>query len=1048
MADSITSSFRRNAAAAGARISSAAGYLNQKFKNANRLADTYADPTTNYSLSKRIAGGLWAEARGTFLQNTGIFGTYAQNRLEGARVPLASMLSRHAIMSATSQMGIVGSAVTAALTSIPDIEERKAKVTTGNVTQENLVNAIKGIDEKFVDEINTLRKQTRNMRDGVVKKFKPVIERIDKVETKFEGFEIFRRTMNRRIQVVEDNARVIGNKKFGGGDGGANDNDDDPGGGGGGSGPNRGGGGAAPKPANDNSGGWVSNLIGNTMGGVAGGVAAGYLSKGWMGRAAGMVGRGVVRGAAAIGGAALAPEIGTAATVLGGGYMAYQFLKDYIGPAQAQQQTKRPIQPDQPLIPYAGRGGSAQPPPDPVPQMASPKTTPSKANSQTIKVPEISVIDFLLNAKQDVKISALTGEINLKAKTIRLSAQKLIFDVNAFESAKKLLKSEDGEVKLQKASYGGAEAEESAMPSATAGRPEPTAEQEGWVGGSGGTRGDTSYGKQGYSGSPSGTVGSSPSISNKSQRAKPWFGVEPNSSSSTNVGASSRGSYQGGPAVEAPTENNSANPVSKPGAAQKSAGDMSGVFGRDRWADELQNPNVKDKMLALALSEVGDKSPEAQRALMETIFNRADAQKKKSLNSTMGADYYEPMQNGSYHRNLARIKANPELRARLEERFNEVMAGSNDSNFSTHNGSAGVAASAKRTQSIGNEIAGETFSRKDNPDYANLHGAGTVKNESEWFNNMSQRMTEAENKGPSGFGFYPKTKKMLSGLLGGQQASDRYQGLKGVSLYSGDYDTKDAKANFMKPDEFGPPGSNLTDIETAGGHKFRIHEASSEAFKGFVEELEKQGMPLGTIGGYSPRPGGIGGSGRMSQHSMGNAMDIGSQTARDVINPKTRDWIEKNPDKWRSALNRYGMVDGGNFSNPDLGHVEWSGNKPWVAEQEEKQKQMMAKAKRDSDVAASLKASPEGQATQAPVIEEKMKAAEAPPAIPAPDLPPVPPPSPSTPATPEQQQRNQTKASDDSEKITAPIHDPEEKPPAPGSDGYGRKYNKDLPIST
>jgi hypothetical protein len=144
------------------------------------------------------------------------------------------------------------------------------------------------------------------------------------------------------------------------------------------------------------------------------------------------------------------------------------------------------------------------------------------------------------------------------------------------------------------------------------------------------------------------------------------------------------------------------------------------------------------------------------------------------------------------------------------------------------------------------------------------------------------------------------------------------------------YNSLTAKANYMQPSQYGAPGTNIVSVKTAGGHKFRINAASKEAFQRTIEDLERAGMPLGQIGGYNPRPGGIGGRGKMSQHAMGNAMDIGSQTGRDIINKSSREWIEKNPKLWREILDRNGMISGGDWRNPDLGHLEWSGRKPWL----------------------------------------------------------------------------------------------------------------------
>jgi hypothetical protein len=141
----------------------------------------------------------------------------------------------------------------------------------------------------------------------------------------------------------------------------------------------------------------------------------------------------------------------------------------------------------------------------------------------------------------------------------------------------------------------------------------------------------------------------------------------------------------------------------------------------------------------------------------------------------------------------------------------------------------------------------------------------------------------------------------------------------------------------MQPgDKYGAPGQKIVEIKTEGGHTFKIHEAAADSFKRTIEDLEKAGAPLGNIGGYSPRPGGIGGGGRMSQHSMGNAMDIFSQSRRDVISPAGRQWIESHPNEFRQILDKNGMLSGGDWKNPDLGHIEWAGRKPWLENQEDK----------------------------------------------------------------------------------------------------------------
>ena len=128
-------------------------------------------------------------------------------------------------------------------------------------------------------------------------------------------------------------------------------------------------------------------------------------------------------------------------------------------------------------------------------------------------------------------------------------------------------------------------------------------------------------------------------------------------------------------------------------------------------------------------------------------------------------------------------------------------------------------------------------------------------------------------------------------------------------------------ANYMG----GPlPGrSAMTSFKLPQGQRVTVNREAADAFKGFLTDIENAGAPLGSIGGYNERR--IAGSGRWSQHSYGNAVDIGSQTGRDIVSPKFRAWIARNRETWDAALRRWNMIDGGKWRRPDLGHVEWAG---------------------------------------------------------------------------------------------------------------------------
>lgn len=123
-----------------------------------------------------------------------------------------------------------------------------------------------------------------------------------------------------------------------------------------------------------------------------------------------------------------------------------------------------------------------------------------------------------------------------------------------------------------------------------------------------------------------------------------------------------------------------------------------------------------------------------------------------------------------------------------------------------------------------------------------------------------------------------------------------------------------------------PGPSDLESLQTKHGRKVTVNKDAAAAFKGFLGDLEKEGAPLGNIGSHSVRR--IAGSGRMSQHAYGNAIDVGSQSGRDIVSPAFRDWVIKNRDKLDAAVKKWGMVDGSRFRNPDLGHFEYGGKTP------------------------------------------------------------------------------------------------------------------------
>lgn len=123
----------------------------------------------------------------------------------------------------------------------------------------------------------------------------------------------------------------------------------------------------------------------------------------------------------------------------------------------------------------------------------------------------------------------------------------------------------------------------------------------------------------------------------------------------------------------------------------------------------------------------------------------------------------------------------------------------------------------------------------------------------------------------------------------------------------------------------GKLGNKLVVITTNGGRKVSVAEESADAFRGFLNDLEAGGAPIGSLGGYSPRtiksPFGVD-TGVWSEHARGQAIDMGSMTGRNRIDPALRSWIDSHDRQWRELLSRYNMRSGGDFKHPDLGHVE------------------------------------------------------------------------------------------------------------------------------
>jgi hypothetical protein len=165
------------------------------------------------------------------------------------------------------------------------------------------------------------------------------------------------------------------------------------------------------------------------------------------------------------------------------------------------------------------------------------------------------------------------------------------------------------------------------------------------------------------------------------------------------------------------------------------------LTANSKFADQLKrDKNSELDVMAIMKSE--EESPEGRKALLETIYNRANAHGVTDIQKAIGnrdkaTGYYEPFWNGSFNRNRREIAANPAMQAQLRKEIDEVHAGSNFSKLGTQNASAGKAEGAKATQTVtAHYPGGDYFSRKDITEHDTAHGGlngvAYTRQEQEW----------------------------------------------------------------------------------------------------------------------------------------------------------------------------------------------------------------------------------------------------------------------------------------------------------------------------
>jgi hypothetical protein len=131
---------------------------------------------------------------------------------------------------------------------------------------------------------------------------------------------------------------------------------------------------------------------------------------------------------------------------------------------------------------------------------------------------------------------------------------------------------------------------------------------------------------------------------------------------------------------------------------------------RGRYNAELQaNPGLKAKIMRIAANEQ-DGHPQGVQAVMESLFNRAGARGT----SLAQAARWHGLESGGYYApgTMGRgALENPRSRAILERAWNNVMGGSNISNYATDNSSGRLARNERATGKFryASNYGGETF---------------------------------------------------------------------------------------------------------------------------------------------------------------------------------------------------------------------------------------------------------------------------------------------------------------------------------------------------
>lgn len=122
------------------------------------------------------------------------------------------------------------------------------------------------------------------------------------------------------------------------------------------------------------------------------------------------------------------------------------------------------------------------------------------------------------------------------------------------------------------------------------------------------------------------------------------------------------------------------SPAGKGGTAQSGP-----MLDRRSFDEELKNPEVRKRLLAVTEAEVGSQGEDAQKAFMETIFNRAKA-RGQSLWDTLHGSYFP----ATTHSKADALMGDKRLEEKYRSIYESVIGGSNITNGATGNASGDV----------------------------------------------------------------------------------------------------------------------------------------------------------------------------------------------------------------------------------------------------------------------------------------------------------------------------------------------------------------------